>query len=383
MDFALSAEQELLKKEARHFLDTEFPKKVVREIEASELGYSPDVWKKMAELGWLGLVFPEEYGGVSGSLLDLAVLFEEIGKTAVPNPMFSAIVLGALPLLEAGTAEQKSRILPKVVNGEAILTMALLEPEADYEPSAIATRAGRTQDGFAISGTKLFVPNAHIADYMLVVARTGDVSAEGGGLTVFIVPGKSQGIELTPLITVAGDRQFEVVFNNVAVSKADVLGDVDKGWALVESTLQKAMAIQCAQTAGVMQQALSMTAEYTSTRIQFGRPIGSFQAVQHRLADMLTDVEGARWTAYQAVTRLGKGLPAAREVAVAKAWASDACQRVAYAAQHLHGGVGMDLDYDLHFYFRWAKAMQLNLGPADIHRGSIEFNTLEERLGLA
>ncbi len=372
MDFALSAEQELLKKEARHFLDTECPKKVVKEIEASELGYSPEIWQKMAELGWPGLVLPEEYGGVGGSLLDLAVLFEELGKTACPNPMFSTVVLGALPILEAGSPEQKKQILLKVAAGEVILTMALTEPEADYRPQFISTRADRQQDGFSINGAKLFVPNAHAADYMLVVARTGDIGADGKGISVFVIPGKAKGIGLTPLSTSAGDRQFEVVFDQVPASADDLLGGLDGGWPLVESALQKATAIQCAQMVGVMQQALSMTAEYTSTRIQFDRPIGSFQAVQHRMADMLTDVEGARWTSYHALTLLNEGLPAAREVAVAKAWASNACQRVAYAAQHLHGGIGMDLDYDLHFYFRWAKVLELNLGAAPFHLATIE-----------
>jgi alkylation response protein AidB-like acyl-CoA dehydrogenase len=163
-----------------------------------------------------------------------------------------------------------------------------------------------------------------------------------------------------------------VTFSGVQVPLSDVLGAVDNGWPLIEITLQKATAIQCVETVGVMQQELAMTAEYTSNRVQFGRPIGSFQAVQHRLADMLTDVEGARWLAYRALSLLSNGLSAPREVAIAKAWASDACQRVAYSAQHLHGGIGMDLDYDLHFYFEWAKARQLSLGPTPYHLASIE-----------
>ncbi|MCX5999558.1 MAG: acyl-CoA/acyl-ACP dehydrogenase [Chloroflexi bacterium] len=372
MDFALTAEQELLRKEVRRFLETECPKKLVKELEAGERGYSPEIWKKMADLGWLGLVLPEEYGGVGGSLLDLAVFFEEIGRAVFPSPLFSTLVLGVLPIMEAGSQEQKTQILPKVGSGELILTLALTEPEADYRPDFMSTKAARTKRGFAINGTKLFIQNAHIADCMLVVARTGRASSDGNGVTVFLVKKGTTGIGLNPLVTAVGDKQFEVIFDRVPVSAADVLGGIGTGWPLVESTLRKATAIQCVMTVGVMQQALSMTAGYTSTRVQFGRPIGSFQAVQHRLADMLTDVEGARWTSYQAVSRLSKGLPAAREVAIAKAWTSDACQRVAYAAQHLHGGIGMDLDYDLHFYFRWAKALELNLGVAPYHRLSIE-----------
>jgi len=372
VDFALSSEQELLKNEARQFLDSECLKKVIRQIEESELGYSPAIWKKMAHLGWLSLVLPEEYGGVGGSLLDLAILFEELGKTALPNPMFSTIVLGALPLLDGGSDQQKEKLLPRVARGELILTLALSEPELDYNPAFIKTKAKYDNGNFVISGTKLFVPYAGVADYMIVVARTARAISNSKGITVFLVPSKSKGIRLTALNTAAGDRQFEVVFNRVVVSASDVLGDVSEGWPLVEKALLRATAIQCAQTVGVMQQALSMTANYTSTRIQFGRPIGSFQAVQHRLANMLTDVEGARWLSYRAVYRLDGGLPAAREVAMAKAWTSDACQRVAYGAQHLHGGIGMDMDYDLHFYFRWAKVMELGLGAAPFHLAAIE-----------
>lgn len=190
-----------------------------------------------------------------------------------------------------------------------------------------------------------------------MVARTREGSAAGEGLSVFIIERRASSISLTPLITIAADKQFEVVFNKVSSSSSDILGDLDTGWSLVEVTLRKAAAIQCAEMVGVAQQVLEMTASYAPTRIQFGRPIGSFQAVQHRLADMLIDVEGARWTTYQAVWRLSKGLPAAREVAIAKAWTSDACQRVASGAQHIHGGLGMEMDYDLHFYFRRAKAL--------------------------
>ena len=371
MDFALSSEQELLKNEARQFLDSECPKKLIRQIEESEPGYSSEIWEKMAQLGWLGLVIPEEYGGVGGSLLDLAILFEELGKTALPNPMFSTILLGALPILDGGSDDQKKELLPGVARGELILTLALSEPGLDYNPAFIKTKAKYEGDKFVISGTKLFVPYAGVADYILVVARTARATSRGKGITVFLVPASSKGVRLTTLKTAAGDRQFEVVFNRVIVSSKDILGKADEGWPLVEKALLRATAIQCAQTVGVMQQALSMTANYTSTRIQFGRPIGSFQAVQHRLANMLTDVEGARWLSYRAIYRLDRGLPAAREVAIAKAWTSDACQRVAYGAQHLHGGIGMDMDYDLHFYFRWAKVMELSLGAAPFHLAAV------------
>jgi len=372
MDFAFSEEQELLKKAARDFLEAECPKSVVRELEANELGYSPEQWRKMAELGWLGLILPEEYGGVGGSLLDLAVLFEELGRATCPSPIFSTIVLGALPILEAGNEQQKKQLLPKIARGETILTLALTEPETDYNPNFITTQALPGQGRFTINGTKLFVQNAHVAHHLLVVAKTKEATQSSEGLTIFVLDGRTPGIRLTPLITIAADKQFEVAFSNASLSSKDILGSLNTGWPVVEATLRKATAIQCVEMVGVCQKAMELAANYVKERIQFDRPIGSFQAVQHCLADMVMDVEGSRWTAYQAVWRLSQGLPAAREVAIAKAWTSDACQRVVEGTQHVHGGVGMDLEYDAHFYFRWAKALELNLGTAHFHKRTIE-----------
>ncbi|MFO8101851.1 MAG: acyl-CoA dehydrogenase, partial [Dehalococcoidia bacterium] len=261
---------------------------------------------------------------------------------------------------------------PRVAEGDAIMCLALSEPVAEYKPEFMGTAWVRAGEDFQINGTKLFVPYAGAADYLLAVAATGEVSPDGKGMSIFLVRKGTEGMGFVPLRTVAADRLFEVTFDQVLVSPSDVVGEMGAGWEVIDSTLRQAIALQCAETVGVMQQALSMTAEYTSTRYQFGQPIGKFQAVQHRLADMLTDVEGARWTSYQAITLLNKGGHAGREVAIAKAWTADACQRVAYAAQHLHGGVGVDLDYDLHFYFEWAKSRQLNLGPAWYHLPQIE-----------
>ncbi len=372
MDFALSEEQEMLRKSARDFLSSECPKSLVREIEAGDLGYSPGLWKRMAELGWMGLALPEEYGGAGFSLLDMAVLFEEFGRAAVPGPMFSTMALGALPILEFGTDGQREALLPRVAAGELIMTMAMAEPEVNEGPAFIATRAESQDGGYVITGTKLFVPYAHIADYMLVVARTEGAPGEDKSLTVFIVDAKTAGTNLTPLVTIAADKQFEVVLDKVSVSDSDILGSLHEGLPMVKAILRKATAIQCAVMVGGAQQELELTAEHTKTRIQFDRPIGAFQAVQHRLADMFVDVQGARWTTYQAVWRLSEGLSAGREVAIAKAFSNIACQRVAASAQQLHGGVGVDRDYDLHFYFRRAKAFELSLGSTPFHLRTLE-----------
>jgi len=372
MDFALSEEQEMLKKSARDFLSAECPKSLIRKLEEDELGYSPELWKKMAGLGWMGLAVPEKYGGAGLSLLDLAVLFEEFGRAAVPAPVFCTTALGAMPILDWGTEEQKKAFLPKVAAGELLLTMAFAEPGVNEDPRFITTRSMTKDDGFLIHGTKLFVPYAHIVDHLLVVARTRGVAGDRKGITVFIVDRKAQGIDITPLATIAADRQFEVKFDKVFVSSNFVLGSLHNGLSPIKETLKKATVLQCAVMLGGAQQELEMTAEHTKNRVQFERPIGTFQAVQQKLADMFIDVNGSRWTTYQAVWRLSEGLPADREVAIAKAFANIACERVAFGAQQLHGGVGVDKDYDLHFYFRRAKAFALTLGSTPFHLKTLE-----------
>ena len=275
-----------------------------------------------------------------------------------------------------GNRGTEKDILAQSSTGELLLTMALAEPSVNEDPIFIATRAMTKDDGFLIHGTKLFVPYAHIADYLLVVARTKGVAGDKKGITVFIVDRKAQGISIAPLATIAADKQFEVKFDKVFVSSNYVLGSLHNGLSLIRETLKKATAIQCAVMLGGAQQELEMTAEHTKNRVQFERPIGSFQAVQQKLADMFIDVNGARWTTYQAVWRLSEGLPADREVAIAKAFANIACERVAFGAQQLHGGVGVDKEYDLHFYFRRAKAFALTLGSTPFH-----LKTLEAEIG--
>jgi len=372
MDFALSEEQDMLRKSARDFLGAECPKSVVKEIEVSDLGYSPALWKKMAALGWMGIALPEEYGGAGLSLLDLAVLFEEFGRSAMPGPMLSSTI-AALAIADYGTDEQKKALLPGVASGEVILAIALSEPEADYDAKWVAAAAAPKDGGFELSGTKRFVPCAHVADHMLVVARTAGKPGDDTGLTVFVVSGKAPGVVVPPpLRTIARDRQFEVRLDKVSVSPGDILGGLNEGSALVSGILRKGAAILCAQMVGGAQQEMEITAEHAKTRVQFGRPLGAFQAYQHRMADVFIDVNGARWVAYQAAWRLSEGLPAEREVAIAKAFCNIACQRVAASTQHLHGGIGVDVDYDLHYYFRRAKAFELTLGNTPFHLKTIE-----------
>jgi alkylation response protein AidB-like acyl-CoA dehydrogenase len=368
MNLAFSEEQEMLKKMARDFLTDKFPKTVVKEIEGSELGYSPELWKEMAGLGWMGLVLPEKYGGSGMGFLDLAVLLEEMGRACLPGPFFSTVILGGLTIADAGSEAQKEKYLPKIASGEMFFTLALTEPSAQYDADAIETRATADKDGYEINGTKLFVPDAHIADYMLVAARTDEKAKAEKGISLFIVDSKSPGISPTVLKTIANDKLCEVVFKGVKVPKENLLGKLNQGWGEVEKLIQRAAVAKCCEMVGCIQQALDMTVSYAKERKQYDRPIGSFQVIQHYCADMATDVDGTRLATYQAAWMLSEGLPCAKEIAIAKAWAGEACQRVMALAHQIHGAIGVTIDHDLQYYTRRAKAAEVSFGDASFYR---------------
>jgi alkylation response protein AidB-like acyl-CoA dehydrogenase len=367
LDLDLSEDQKMLRATARDFLTKECPKRFVREMEQDEKGYSPELWLKMAQLGWLGLPFPERYGGGGGSVLDLVILLEEMGRACLPGPFLSSVVLSGLPILEAGSEEQKQRFLPAIVRGK-VFTLALTEADGSYEAASIKTRATLDKDDYVISGTKLFVPDAHIADYLLCLARTKKRSSGAEGLSLFIIDAKSQGISYTLLSTIAGDKQCEVIFDKVRVPVTNILGELDQGWGIVEKTLQYAAIAKCAEMVGAAQQVLEMSVDYAKQRVQFDRPIGSFQAIQHHCANMLVDIDGMRYLTYQAAWLLSEGLPAAKEVAMAKAWVSEAIRRVTALGHQIHSGVGYTMDHDLQLYFRRGKAAEVLFGNANFHR---------------
>ena len=369
MDLGLSEEQQLLKNAARDFLEKECPDTFVREMEEDERGYTPEFWQMMAAQGWLGIIIPEQYGGAGMTFTDLVVLLEEFGRALVPGPFISTVVLGATPILEAGTEEQKQELLAKIAAGELIMTLALTEPSAKWDASDVAMPAKAEGDSFVLSGTKLFVPDAHVSDYMLVAARTKESANPEDGVTLLLVDSKSAGIEFTVLKTIAADKQCEVAFNKVRVPKANVLGEVDKGWPVIQGIKNKAAVAACAYLVGLSQMDFDTSLDYAKERIQFGRPIGSFQAIQHKFADMIIDVDGSRFITYKAAWALQENEPDAEMlVSMAKAWCNEATQRVVAHGQQIHGGIGFTKDYKIELYFRRQKWMELMWGDADYHR---------------
>jgi alkylation response protein AidB-like acyl-CoA dehydrogenase len=365
MKLTLTEEQEMLKKTARDFLADKCSKEFIKQMEESETGYSGELWHEMAELGWIGLAFPGKYGGGDMSFLDLAVLLEEMGRACLPSPFFSTVVLGGLPILDVGSNEQKQEYLPKIIGGEKILTLALTEPGYDnYDASSVKVAANRNNDNYIISGTKLFVPDAHIADNLLCVAKTKPEN----GITIFLVDAKDPKIEYTVLETIAGDKLCEVVFDQMPVPEASILGRLNQGWSTVQKTIERAAVGKCCETVGNIQRVLEMTVDYAKERKQFDRPIGSFQAIQHYCADMATDVDGARFSTYRAAWMLSEGVPCTKEIAIAKAWTGKASQRVFALAHQIHGAIGATIEHDLHYYTRRAKAAELAFGDADFYQ---------------
>lgn len=364
--FNLTEQQEMLRKSARDFLAAECPKKLVKEMEADKKGYPTDLWKQMADLGWLGLVFPVEYGGAGLAITELVVLLEEMGRACLPSP-FCSTVVGGMTILDIGNEEQKVRILPEISNGKIIITLALIEPTLRYNPALIKTQAVRGAGNYVINGTKLSATYAHVADLVVSAARTSQ-KATRGALTLFLVDGKSKGINLSLMATLPAVKNFKVDFDSVEVPEKNMLGALNHGWPELKKTYQRATIAQCAEMIGGAQQTLEMTIDYAKQRVQFGRPIGSFQSVHNRIVDMVIGLDGARYLTYQAAVMLNQQSPCDKYVSMAKAWISDAYKKTVLSGCIIHGGLSATVDSDIQLYFRRAQLAGLTLGDPDFHR---------------
>ena len=378
MDFTYSEEQKILKESARDFLQDNCPSAFVLEMEKDEQGYTPELWRGMAELGWMGLIIPEEYEGVGGDFLDLVMMLEEMGRACLPGPFFSTVMLGGVSILEAGDEARKKEFLPKIAAGELKFTLALTEPEMTrYDPYFINVAAKAQSGDFVIDGTKLFVPDAHVADYIICAARTSGAKRSKEGITLFIVDAKTPGIRCSLLETLSGDKQCEVVFDKVKVPGKNVLGKVGDGGSCLEKILQKAVIGKCAEMIGGSQRVLDMASAYAKEREQFGRAIGSFQAVQHRCANMLIELEGSRYITYKVAWMLSQNIPCKKQVAVAKAWTGEAYRKITSLGHQVQGATAYMVEHDMPIFSRRARTMEVAFGDAVYHRSLIA-----EELGL-
>ena len=367
MDLTLNEIQTMLQSSAREFMEDQLPKTRVLEIDDSESGFDSDLWESMSELGWPSLAIPEEYGGLGQGWVDLGVVSEVMGSYACPSPLLSSAVLSAQAILAAGSEEQKQAMLPGIAAGQQIYTLAYTEPDYSWSPGAVSLRATANNGGYTLNGTKLFIPDANVADRILVVGRTAGGAENGLGL--FAVDRAAPGVSVRVMDGWIGPKACEVNFNNVSVSADDVLGDPAGAWGAVEAAMDRATAVLCAFMAGGTQRVYDMTREYSQSRIAFGVPIGTFQRVQDHVIDALTDADSAKWTAFEALWQLDEGMSDAQVgVSTAKAVASLGFPRACDAAHHVHAGVGADLEYGLTQYTKRARTLQHYLGDHVYHK---------------
>ena len=369
MDLSLNETQVMLRNSATEFMEAELPKQRVLEVDQSPTGFNQDLWQKMCDLGWAGMVIPEEYGGMGLSFTDMAVIYEVLGYYACSTPHLDSAILSAHAILEAGSDEQKKALLPGIAEGRQIFTMAITEPEYAWGPGAIKMRASAGNGGFVLNGTKLFIPWAHIADNILVVARTSDGATPEEGISLFLVDRNAQGVSTRLQTGWIGDKVCEVNFENVQVSSSNVIGPVGGVWPALELAMDRATAVLCAYMAAGAQKVYEMARDYSTVRIAFGVPIGTFQRVQDHIINALLEADGAKWTTFEALWKLDAGQQDAQfGISMAKAAASTGFSRACDASHDVHAGVGVDYEFGLTHYTVRARTFEHYLGNATYHK---------------
>lgn len=369
MDFTLTLEQEMLKKSARKFLNTNFTSDYVREMWENPRGYESEMWIKMAELGWMGLTIPEEYGGLGLAFRDLGFILHEMGRVVMPGPFFSTVVLATELIKMAGSEAQKADLLERIASGNLIATVALYEEDVDWGVQGIKLTASKKGDHYILQGTKLFVPDAHIADLIIVAARTENLDAEGEGISLFLIDPQTEGVRVEQLPTMDQGRKLcAVSFINKTVSSAELIGKAGQGWPAIENMLTRANAALGLEMLGGGEKVLEIAVEYAKVRVQFGQPIGSYQAIKHKCAEMLLQVESSRSIAeYAAWTIDGNPQEVSKAASMAKTYVGNMYRKAAAATLQILGGIGFSWEHDIHLYYKRALASEAMFGDTVFH----------------
>ena len=374
MDVSLSKVQLDIAKEARRFLEKECPTDYARDMYGDERGFTDDIWAKMIEMDWMRVHIPEQYGGIGMDQMDLTMVLEEMGRAVLPGPFFSTVLLAAEAIMEAGNDSQKERYLPGIAAGKIKGTLALHEPDGGADLSYIQMEARADGDGFVLDGTKVSVPDAHLADFLVCAARTEPGNDLTQGITLFLVDLSADGVSVSLLPTMDGSRKLCAVdFKAVQVSQGAILGDTHKGWKHLSRVLQRAQVGICAECVGGAQRAMEIATEYAKIRVQFDQPIGAFQAIKHRCAQMYVEVESSRSILYWAAWAQDHGNPkeAALAASVAKAYCSEAYTHVSNAGIQILGGTGFAWENEMQLYLKRAKANEQALGDPIYHREQV------------
>ena len=368
MDFSLNEIQTMLADSIEKFIENEYDFDSRQKYADSEQGYSSDVWHKFAELGWTSVPFSEDDGGFGGGPVDMMVVMERFGRGLVVEPYLANIILAGGVLKRAANQEQKERWLHPIVAGELQSALAFVEPQARYDIANVATKASADDDGWLLNGSKGYVLNGRNAALIVVPARTSGSQADNDGITLFAVDASAKGLSCTDYATIDGHQAAEIFLNDVRVDSGAVLGDVDNGFAALEAAIDDATLAVCAEAVGIMQVLKDKTVEHSKNRMQFGVPIGSFQALQHRMVDMLTDCEQSQSLLMWAVMEnAAGGEEAKRAISAIKYQVGTAGKKIAEEAVQLHGGMGVTWELDVAHYFKRLIAITQIFGNADWH----------------
>ncbi len=373
MHFDFTEEQRLFRDASRKFLEAECPTTFVRAMMDDEKAFDPAFWRKLAELGWTGMLIPEAYGGVEGTLTDVIVVAEEVGRSVMPGPLYATAVTSTMLLVLAGNEDQKNHYLPKVAEGGHLLTLAALETEPALQSDSIDTFAELGQGRFTLNGEKRFVPDAHVTDTIIVAARTTRRTSPGRGISLFLVDARSKGLHVEQMPSVDNSRRIcRLLMDDVLVEQNKLLGEIDQAWPNIQRAVELTHVPVCCELVGVAERALEMVVDYLKVRVQFDRPIGVFQALQHRCADLMVGVELAKSLTYYACYATERDLPDAPvALAMAQAYCSEMAQHTLSESVQLFGGIGFTWEHDLHLYKRRAMSLALNMGTVEEHREKV------------
>ena len=368
INFDFNEGQTLLQTSIREFLERECPETLVRESEESDLGYSSQLWQKLADVGFLGLGIPEPYGGAGSTFFDLGLFFEEAGRVLMPGPQLATLAIAAQAIAGNGTEEQKQQYLQGIASGQVLFAFALNERDGESRPQGVETTAERDGDAYVIDGTKMFIKDTAAATHLLVTARTGQSASPEGGLTNFIVDVTLPGIDIRRYRMLSGDLLAEVRFDHVRVPAAELLGEPGRGWDELRPAIDRGKACLSAQMAGASDALMWKTVDYMNQRVTFGRPISSYQALQHRMATVAQLVYGARHLSYNVLWKLSEGIACSDEVAMAKFFASDAYRQTTNESHQFHGAYGYSLEYSVQLYWRRMRLDEVILGDSLMER---------------
>ena len=368
MDLALTENQEMLKTAATEFVQREYSKETLLDLDTLETPYTQELWNRIRDIGWLGMVVPQEYGGEGVSLTDAAVLFQELGRGPVPGPFFSSSILGTMVVMEAGTESQKCELLPTIADGTQTLTLAVTESDYGWTPQSVRMTAERKNGGYVLNGVKLFVHEASTASQLICAVSTGEDSESTRVHSLLLVDAKSPGVSVRSLPGFMTSVQ-EVTFDSVEVPDSALLGENEGGgWSALERAMERAIPILCAYKVGGCEEVFEMSVAYSQTRVQFGVPIGRFQRVQDHIVNLVNHLDAARWTTYEALWKLDTGRPATDGVHMAKAVSSEAYYQACNYAHEVHAGVGVMKEYGLTLHTKMSRTLYHYLGDPRFHK---------------